>query len=312
MKIIFLGSSKLSVISLKMLIDNKHEILGVVCQPDEPNLRGNKIEFSELKKFAIENNIPVFQFNKIRNEGVEVLTELKPELLVVVYYGQILSQEIIDIGSKGIINLHPSLLPKYRGPSPIITSILNGEKETGVTIMRIEKGIDSGNIILQEKIPIFEKETAGELWERLTILGSNMLIKTIEQIEKKQTKESQQDHNQATFTRMFTKEDARIDFNKFSEQVVNQIRGFNPNPIAFFEYNGDRIKVYEAEDESDKEFGKFKAGEVVKASVKEGLIIKCGEGYISIKKLQAPNGKVLNIKDFLNGRKFEVGYIIKY
>lgn len=311
MKIVFLGSSKLSVISLKMLIENQHQILGVVCQPDEPNLRGNKIEFSELKKFAIENNIPVFQFNKIRNEGVEILKELKPELLVVVYYGQILSQEIIDIGTKGIINLHPSLLPKYRGPSPIITPILNGEKETGVTIMRIEKEIDSGDIILQEKTPIFEKETAGELWERLTILGSNMLIKAIKQIEKGQTEEIQQDHSQATFTRMFTKEDARINFNKFSDQVVNQIRGFNPNPIAFFEYNNDRIKVYEAENEIDNDFGRFKTGEIVKANIKEGLIIKCKKGCVSIKKLQAPNGKILNIKDFLNGRKFEVGYIIK-
>ncbi|MDD4110274.1 MAG: methionyl-tRNA formyltransferase [Clostridia bacterium] len=312
MKIVFLGSSKLSVISLEKLTENGHEILAVVCQPDEMNSRGNKIEISELKKYAISQNIPVYQFNKIRNEGVEILRELNPELLVVVFYGQILSQQIIDIASKGIINLHPSLLPKHRGPSPVITPILNGEKETGVTIMRIEKGIDSGDIILQEKAPIFENETAGELWERLTTMGSNMLIEAIKQIENNQTKEIKQDHSQATFTRMFKKEDAKIDFSKSSEQVVNGIRGFNPNPVAFFEYKEDRIKVYEAENLPNTELESLaKCGEIVKSGTKEGLIIKCGNGYVSIKKLQAPNGKILNIKDFLNGKKFDVGYILK-
>jgi methionyl-tRNA formyltransferase len=175
-----------------------------VCQPDRPNARGNKIEISELKRFAVSHNIPVLQFQKIKcEEGVQAIRNLKPELLVVVYFGQILSQEIIDIGTKGIINLHPSLLPKYRGPSPVISPILNGEKKAGVTIMRVEKAVDSGDIILQEETPIFGGETGGQLWERLTKMGTKMLLEAIEQIQNGTTKERKQDDTQATFTHMF-------------------------------------------------------------------------------------------------------------
>jgi methionyl-tRNA formyltransferase len=317
MKIVFLGSSDLAVFPLRALVEKGHEILGVVCQPDRPNARGNKIEISELKRFAVSHNIPVLQFQKIKcEEGVYAIRNLKPELLVVVYFGQILSQEIIDIGTKGIINLHPSLLPKYRGPSPVISPILNGEKKAGVTIMRVEKAVDSGDIILQEETPIFEGETGGQLWERLTKMGTKMLLKAIEQIQNGTTKERKQDDTQATFTHMFKKEDSKIDFNKKSEQIVNQVRGFNPSLIAYFDYQGERIKVYEAEtmiDDASKNKGTiaFENGSIVKSSVKEGLIIKSADGFVSILKLQAPNGKVLNIKDFLNGRKFEEGYIIK-
>lgn len=309
MRIVFLGSSELSVISLKALIENGHEILAVVCQPDKPNVRGNKIEVSELKKYAISQNIPVYQFQKIRTEGVEILRNLTPELLVVVYYGQILSQEIIDIGSKGIINLHPSLLPKYRGPAPVISPILNGEKETGVTIIRVEKDVDAGNILLQEKTSIFDNETAGQLWERLTILGSKMLIKVIKQIEKGKLKEKKQDNDEETFTKKFEKEDAKLDFCETDEQILNKIRAFNPTPIAYFEYQNEKIKIYEAEKVSSSE--KTACGTIISSSAKEGLLIKCKNGIVSIKRLQAPNGKILNIKDFINGRKFNINYIIK-
>lgn len=312
MKIIFLGSSELSVISLRALVEKGHEILAVVCQPDKPNARGNKIEISEVKKYAISKNIPVFQFNKIRNEGVEILKSLKPELLVVVYYGQILSQEIIDLGSEGIINLHPSLLPKYRGPSPVISPVLNGEKFTGVTVMRIEKDVDSGDIILQEKTPISDSESAGELHERLTKKGSEMLLEAIEQIKNNKTKERKQDHSEASFTHMFTKEDAKINFDKAAEQVANQIRAFNPNPVAYFNYKDEKIKVYQVEVvDFERLKENYDNGKIVDCSNKEGLVIKVADGAVSVKVLQAPNGKVLNIKDFLNGKKFDVGYVIK-
>ena len=309
MKIIFLGSSDLSALVLKRLVEEGNEILAAVCQPDKPNARGNKIEISEVKKYALSQNIPVYQFNKIRLEGVEQLKVLNPELLVVAYYGQILSQEILDLGSKGIINLHPSLLPKYRGPAPVITPILNGDKETGVTIMRVAKDVDAGNIILQEKTDILENETAGELWERLNQIGCDLLIKTINLIQKGNFIDIPQEHAMATFTKKVEKEDAKIDFNKTSEEIVNQVRAFNPTPIAFFEYKDEVFKIYEAE--KSEIIGNFDNGEIVKASAKEGLIIKCRDNCISIKKIQAPNGKVLSIKDFLNGRKFEAGYKIK-
>lgn len=314
MKIIFLGNSDLSVLVLKRLVEEGHEILAAVCQPDKPNARGNKIEISEVKKFALSKNIPVYQFKKIRLEGVEPLKALNPELLIVVYYGQILSQEILDLGNKGIINLHPSLLPKYRGPSPVITSILNGDKETGVTIMRVAKGIDAGNIILQEKTPIFDGETAGELWKRLTKIGCDLLIESIKLIQKGNFIEIEQRDSMATFTKKIEKEDAKLDFNKNAEEVINQVRAFNPTPVAYFQYKDEIFKVYQAEIDNliaPQKNGQFEKGMIIKASVKEGLVIKCNNGFVSIKKIQAPNGKILNIKDFLNGKKFEVGYVIK-
>lgn len=310
MKIVFLGSSELSVIPLKEIINAGHQITAVVCQPDKPNTRGNKIEISPLKKFAISQNIPVYQFNKIRDEGLEVLNNIDADLLVVVYYGQILSQEIIDMFKYGTINLHPSLLPKYRGPSPVITPILNGDTETGVTIMRIEQAIDSGNILAQEKVMISKNETAGELWERLTLLGSKLMVEVISKIERGEIQEEEQKHSEATFTRMFSKSDAKIDFCKTAEQIVNQIRAFNPNPIAYFEYKGERFRCHKAEaltiNNSDTE-----CGSILNSSVQKGLQIKTINGVINIQKLQAPNGKVLDIKNFLNGRSFEVGYVIK-
>lgn len=311
MKIVFLGSSELSVIPLKKLIDAGHEISAVVCQPDKPNARGKKIEVSSLKKYSISQNIPIYQFKKIRDEGVNPLKELKPDLLVIVYYGQILSQEIIDIGKFGIINLHPSLLPKYRGPSPVITPILNGDIETGVTIMRVEKNIDSGNILTQKKVEIYKNETAGELWERLTKLGSELLIEAINKISNNSLVEQKQIHSQATYTRMFDKKDAKINFNKSADEIVNHVRAFNPNPVAYFDYKNEKYKVYEVEKiESTSNLDAKQNGEILTSSLKDGLQIKAGEDIISITRIQAPNGKVLEIKNFLNGKKLDVGYVV--
>lgn len=306
MKIVFLGSSDFSVLSLKRLIENGHKILAVVCQPDKPKGRGNKVEFSSVKKLAIENNIPVYQFQKIRAEGVEILKDLQPELLVVVSYGQILSQEIIDIGSKGIINIHASLLPKYRGASPIITAVLNGERKTGVTIMRVVKAVDAGNMLMKAELEIDENETGGELADRLSRLGADLLITAIKKMESNEMVEEEQNENQATFTKMIQKEDAKLDFSKSAWELKNQVRAFNPTPIAFFKYGEEKIKVYECEVVKITE---GIPGEIVKSSIKEGLVIKCGENAISIKKLQSPNGKVLDIKNFLNGRSFNLGLI---
>lgn len=312
MRVVFLGSSDLSIIPLKKIINAGHEIVAVVCQPDKPNARGNKIEISSLKEFAISKNIPVYQFKKIREEGVQVIKDLKADLLIVVYYGQILSQEIINICKLGVINLHPSLLPKYRGPSPVITPILNGEKQTGVTIMRIEHAIDSGNILNQQAVEIYHNETAGELWERLTLIGSDLMIETMDKLEEGKVDEKVQNHSEATFTQMFSKSDAKINFSKSAKDVINHIRAFNPNPGAYFEYNNQRFKVYQAEkilvfDEVvEKE-----SGTILNSSIKEGLHIKVSDGVVNINKIQAPNGNLLGIKEFLNGRSFEIGYVIK-
>ena len=302
MRIVFLGGGEISVPSLKRLIDDGHEILAVVCQPDKPNARGNKIEMLPVKKFAISKNIPVLQFTKIREDGVLPLKELNPDLMVVVAYGQILSQEVIDLPKFGTINVHASLLPKYRGSSPIISAVLSGEETTGVTIMRIAKEVDSGNIFLKDETKILENETAGELSERLAELGANLLSKVVVEIENGTAKEEPQDHSQATFTKMIRKEDGLIDFSKTAKEIKNQVRAFNPAPVAYVERNGEKIKVFEAEIVPADET--VKNGEVICSNNKEGIVVKCGKDALKILKLQAPGGKAMDWKSYLNGRKF--------
>ena len=302
MKIVFMGGSEISVPSLERLIGDGHEILAVVCQPDKPNARGNKIEMLPVKKIAIEKSIPVHQFNKIREEGVETIKSLNPDLMVVVAYGQILSEELINLPKFGTINVHGSLLPKYRGASPIISAVLNGEETTGITIMRIAKEVDAGNMILKGETKILENETAGELSKRLAVLGADLLSKVVVQIENGTAKEEQQDHLKATFTKMIRKEDAVMDFSKTAKDLFNQVRAFNPTPVAFVERNGEKIKVFEAEvvlaDET------IPAGEIVSSNNKEGIVVKCGKDALKILKLQAPGGKAMDWKSYLNGRKF--------
>ena len=302
MKIIFLGSSDFSVPSLKRIIEDGHEVLAVVCQPDRPNARGNKIEISGVKKLALEKEIPVYQFNKIRTEGVDIIKNLNADLMVVVSYGQILSQELIDLPKLGTINVHGSLLPKYRGASPIASVILNGEEKTGITIMRIAQEVDAGNMLLKEETKILENETCGELSQRLSEIGANLLSKALVELEKGTLVEEVQNHKEATFTKMIKKEDALINFNEDAKTIVNKIRAFNPSPVAFTQRNGEKIKIYQAEVVSANE--NIAAGEVVLQSSKEGLVVKCGKDAIKILKLQAPGGKVLDYKNYLNGRKF--------
>lgn len=302
MKILFLGGSEFSLESLKALCQAGHEIVGVVCQEDKPNLRGNKIEISPVKAFAQREGLRVFQFKKIKDGGAGVLKKLKPDLLVVVSYGQILPQEIINLAPLGIINVHASLLPKYRGCSPIISAILNGEKKTGVTIMRIVKEVDAGDMLLQREVEILEDDNAKTLSERLSKAGAELLVEAVKQIEAGTTVETPQDPKLATFTKMIRKEDGLLDFSKPAFEVNNKIRAFNPNPGAFVLRDGEKIKIHQAKIVPANE--EISAGEIVSCSPKSGLVIKCGKDAIEVLKLQAPGGKILDAKSFLNGRKF--------
>lgn len=302
MKILFLGGSEFSLESLKALCQAGQEIVGVVCQEDKPNLRGNKIEISPVKAFAQREGLKVFQFKKIKDGGAEVLKKLKPDLLVVVSYGQILPQEIINLAPLGIINVHASLLPKYRGCSPIISAILNGEKKTGVTIMRIVKEVDAGDMLLQREVEILEDDNAKTLSERLSKVGAELLVEAVKQIEAGTTVEIPQDPKLATFTKMIRKEDGLLDFSKPAFEVNNKIRAFNPNPGAFVLRDGEKIKIHQAKIVPANE--EISAGEIILSSPKSGLVIKCGKDAIEILKLQAPGGKILDAKSFLNGRKF--------
>lgn len=302
MKIVFMGSSDFSIPSLKELISAGHEILALVCQPDKPNGRGNKIEFSNIKKFALEKNIKVLQYQKIRFEGVEELKALNPDLIIVVSYGQILSDEIIDIGKYGCINVHASLLPKYRGASPIISAIMNGEEKTGVTIMRVAREVDAGNMIAREETQIFKNETGGELSNRLAEIGAKLLVKVVEQIESGNFSEEVQNADEATFTKMIKKEDLELDFSMSATEIYNKVRALCPAPVAYMLKGNDKIKIYETEIVECNE--NIPSGEIISADRINGIVIKCGKDAIKILKLQAPGGKVLDYKNYLNGKKF--------
>lgn len=302
MKIVFMGSSDFSIPSLKELISAGHEILALVCQPDKPNGRGNKIEFSNIKKFALEKNIKVLQYQKIRFEGVEELKALNPDLIVVVSYGQILSDEIINIGKYGCINVHASLLPKYRGASPIVSAIMNGEEKTGVTIMRVAREVDAGNMLAREETQIFKNETGGELSNRLAEIGAKLLVKVVEQIESGNFSEEVQNADEATFTKMIKKEDLELDFSMSATEIYNKVRALCPAPVAYMLKGNDKIKIYETEIVECNE--NIPSGEIISADRINGIVIKCGKDAIKILKLQAPGGKVLDYKNYLNGKKF--------
>lgn len=321
MKIVFLGSDT-AISVLKSLVNSKHQVLAVVCQPDKPNGRNNKIEMCETKKFALSQNIPVLQYNKIRKEGVEDLKNLNPDFLISASYGQIISQEIIDIPKFATLNIHPSLLPKYRGASPIISALLNGDKETGVAIMQMALEVDAGGTFVIENVKISSKETAGELTERLFNIGAELLLSTIDKIVDGQAELTPQDDSKATFCSMIKKEDAKLNFDFCCEKLFNMTRAYNPSPVAFFEYKGGNYKVFESEIifNGSEEYQRicsfvqknnFQCGEIVCSSAKPfGLVIKAKNGFFKPITIQAPNGKKMDIKSYLNGKSFDVGEIL--
>lgn len=311
MNIVYLGTPEFALLPLqKIYNETKHKIIAVVCQPDKPSLRGKKIVYSPVKQFAINNNIPVYQFNKIRIDGVDTLKQLNPDIMITCAYGQILSQEIIDIPKYGIINIHASLLPKYRGSSPIQWSLINGEKVTGITIAQTEKGLDTGNILMQEKINIESCDNSETLFNKLSVLGSEVVIKSLNQIENNSVISTPQNHDEASYYPMIKKEDALINFSENTEDIINKIKGYYTWPTAYFNYKGIEVKVFSAVKLNNIETNNYKIGEIVSSDRKNGLIIKTNDGFLSVLEIQVPNSKKLNIKDYLNGKSFEVGYII--
>ena len=308
MKVIFLGTPDFSVNTLKAIINSKHELLAVVTQPDKPVGRSGKPVFSPVKQVALEHGIKVLQYNKIRLEGIQDIKELNPDIMVTCAFGQILSQELIDIPPKGIINVHASLLPKYRGAAPIQWSIINGDSETGVTIMQTEAGIDTGDIITVERTPILPEETAGELFDRLSSIGANLLLKTLDMIESGTATYTQQDHELATHVKMLKKEDGIIDFSKDYKSIHNFVRGMTPWPCAYCYLNGKQLKVFKVE-QINGAFGGNSFGEVVCAD-KRGLIIKVGDGYIRLSEIQAEGGKRMCDTAYLLGHSIPLGEIL--
>jgi methionyl-tRNA formyltransferase len=304
LKIAFLGTPDFAVPSLQMLVAAGHEIAGVFTQPDRPRDRGQKPASSPVKQAALELGLPVYEFERIRRpDGLAAMTALAPDLMVTAAFGQILSQKLLDIPKYGCINVHGSLLPKYRGPAPIQWAVINGETETGITTMMTDAGIDTGDILLQRKTTIWPEETAGELFARLAALGAETLMETLALLEQGCLVRTPQDHAAATHFPMLTKDDGRIDWNKTPEQICNLIRGVNPWPGAWTECSCDIMKIWRAE--PAELCGA--PGQILKVNHKDGLIIGASGGAVRILDIQMQGKKRLNYAQYLCGCKLVEG-----
>lgn len=312
MKVCFLGTPTFASIVLEKLFSSKHKVVAVVCSNSKPQGRGNKLIDPPAKIFALEHNIPCFQFSKIRLEGVETLKKIDADIFVTAAFGQILSQEILDIAKFGTINVHGSLLPKYRGASPVQTAILNGEKVTGITIMKTFAGIDDGDMLSKKEVEIDEEDNCETLMKKLAFVGGDLLVKTLDDIENGKAVYIPQNSQEATFTKMLKKENSAIDFNNSAENIKNFVRAYNPDPSCHFVLNDQIFKVIKAKVYNNLENIKnenHQIGEVVLSSPKQGLVVSCKEGFLEIEILQAPSSKQMSAKSYLNGKKIEVGSI---
>ena len=317
MKTIFMGTPEFAIPSLEIVFKNTNLQL-IFTKEDKINARGNKIIFSPVKQFGIDNNVEIIQPRKMKDEEViNKIKEINPDLIVVVAYGKILPKEIIDIPKYGIINVHSSLLPKYRGASPIHSAILNGDAETGVSIMYIEEGLDSGDVILREYCEITEDDTLGTLHDKLKNLGAAGLAKALNLIENGEVQAEKQDDSKATFVKPITKEQAKIDWNNTKEVIYNQIRGLNPFPAAHaFNEKGENIKIYKSEKINKRYEGEngneIENGTVVEIINKKGPVIKVKNGGILILEAKFEGKKLQRGSDIINGRKMIIGEKLLY
>ena len=309
MKIIFMGTPDFAKESLEALYNAKYEILAVVTNPDRPKGRGMKMIASPVKEFALEKGIKIYQPEKVRNneEFISEIKALKPDVICVVAYGKILPKEILEIPSKGCINVHGSLLPKYRGAAPIQWAVLNGDKKTGVTTMYMDVGMDTGDMILKQETQIGEDETTGELWERLSKIGGDLLVKTLKEIENKTAPRIKQGDD-FTMAPMLDKSMAKIDWeNKTALEIKNLVRGLNPIMGAYTFLNGKKIKFWKvdvAKDifaDGDMEF--MKNGTVIVSDKRDGIYIKTKDGILKVLEIQGENAKKMPIQDYLRGNQ---------
>ena len=307
MNIVFMGTPQFAVPSLKALIQRPGtKVVGVFTQPDRPKGRGNKLSASPVKETAMMAGIPVFQPEKIRLSGKEDLLRLAPDLCVTAAFGQILNREILDIPRFGNINIHASLLPKHRGAAPVAYAVMNADHKTGVTTMMMDEGIDTGDILLQRETEIGNCETCMELTERLSFIGAELLMDTIDALESGTLVRVPQNHSEMTYDPMLRKEMGFAGFSSEAILVRGRINGLNPWPCVSVTIDGERIKLLRA-DISD---GKGIPGTVLAADPHNGLLIACGEGAVRILELQAPGGKKMKTEDYLRGHKINPGTVI--
>lgn len=327
LKIVFMGTPDFAKVSLEKVYEAGYKIEAVVTNVDKPKGRGMKLVPSPVKEFALEKNIEVLQPTKVRNnpEFIEKIKKINPDVICVVAYGKILPKELLEIPKLGCINVHGSLLPKYRGAAPIQWAVLNGETKTGITTMYMDVGMDTGDMILKEETEIGENETTGELWDRLSVIGGDLLVKTLKLIEAGKAPREKQGE-EFTLAPMLNKEMAKIDWeNKTAVEIKNLVRGLNPIIGAYSYINDKKIKFWKVDilsnEELKKEFPEIaeyeyklkeiQPGTVLFSDSKKGLYIKANNGIIKVLELQGENAKKMNINDFLRGNHISVGSIFE-
>lgn len=310
--VVFMGTPDFAVGTLKALLDSEYKVQAVFTQPDKPKGRGKSMQMTPVKEVAMEAGIPVHQPSRIREpENLEILKQYNPDVIVVVAFGQIIPEEILNLAPYGCINVHGSLLPKYRGAAPIQWAVIDGEKESGVTTMRMDAGLDTGDMILKERIPLEEKETGGSLFDKLSEAGAQLLLKTLRALEDgTATYEKQPEESPTAYAGMLTKQMGLIDWTKPAKEIECLIRGLNPWPSAYTTYHGKTLKIWAADVGTDAVSGETIIPGTILEVTKKTLKIQTGEGVLSIKELQLEGKKRMEVDAFLRGFAVNTGEVL--
>ncbi len=305
MKVVFMGTPQFAVPVLEEIIKAGHEVLAVFTQPDKPKGRGKTVSISAVREYALAHKLPVHQPVKIKDEQtVTLLRQYEADIFVVAAFGQILSKEILSIPTYGCINVHASLLPKYRGAAPVQWAILKGEEESGVTIMQMDEGVDTGDMILKQAVPIEKEETGRTLTDKLSILGARLCVEAMSLIEKDQVIREKQDNEKSSYAKMLTKTMGRVEWTKKAVEIERLIRALNPWPSAYSYFKGKTIKLWQAEAVTDTVNGAI--GEIVKIE-KDSILVQTGEGALALKEIQLEGKKRMAADAFLRGTNMQAG-----
>lgn len=308
MRIVFMGTPDFAVPTLETLIQSEHEVVGVVTQPDRPKGRSGKLQFSPVKEAAVEAQIPVFQPERIKDGTFyPVLQELNPDVIIVVAFGQILPKEILELPKYGCMNVHASLLPKLRGAAPIQWSVIDGDPESGVTIMQMDEGLDTGDMIDKVVVPIEKEETGGSLFDKLSIAGAKLCVKVMADLEAGVAGRIPQPEESTTpYAKMISKQMGKIDWNRPAKEIEQLVRGLNPWPSAYTSMNGKNLKIWSAEVLEKSEADEAQTGQILRAD-KNGLLVQTKEGCLNIKELQLEGKKRMDTASFLRGYPVDTG-----
>lgn len=308
LKVLFMGTPDFAVPTLEALCNSGYEVIGVVTQPDKPKGRGKSVQMTPVKECALKYDIPVYQPVKLREqENIDILAKLDIDFIVVVAFGQILPKAVLDMPKYGCINVHSSLLPKYRGAAPIQWTIIEGEEKTGITTMFMDEGLDTGDILLQEETPISDSDTGGSLHDRLANMGASLLLETLKGIKDNTIERKKQDNDLSNYVGMLNKSHGQMDFSKSAIELDRLVRGLNPWPSAYTTLNGKMFKIWEAKAiESNEQFADKDNGEVVKVA-KDSIVVKTGEGLLKLLQVQLEGKKRMYVEDFLRGYEVQIG-----